>query len=226
MTEILKCLVPHLDKHLVLGLLYFYQDQGYDVTQAVTEIQGRTALTPEGEVSAEQERKIVETAQRAAPALDKFFETSETENSTYQFRLTASEIDALRSNRELSLDMLEGAGITREVMQAVMDLAYLHYDAARYTDASELLSFCQCVTGYELDQNKLLWGKLVTDTCTCNWQSAIATAEKLRLQQSAGGFEEEIFRNTSRTTTTERIWLLHWVCFRFLGVAASTLRVC
>ncbi|ORC87035.1 putative eukaryotic translation initiation factor [Trypanosoma theileri] len=215
MTEMLRCLVPHLDKHLVLGLLYFHDDQGLDVADAIRAVQATTALTPEGEVSPAQERKIAKAAQRAQPALEEFFEKNEAENSTYQFKLTGSEIDALRSNRELSRDVLEGKGITRDVMKAVMELAYLCYDAARYTDASELLSLCQCVVGYELDQSTLLWGKLVSDTCTCNWPSAIAVAEKLRRQQNADVFEEDIFRVSTVTTTTERVWLLHWVLFPF-----------
>ncbi|KEG08336.1 putative eukaryotic translation initiation factor [Trypanosoma grayi] len=215
MAEMLRCLVPHLDKHLVLGLLYFHDDQGLDVADAIRAVQATTALTPEGEVAPEQERKIRECAQRARPALDEFFERNEAENSTYQFKLTASEVDALRSNRELSRDVLEGKGITRDVMGAIMELAYLHYDAARYTDASELLSLCHCVAGYELEQGALLWGKLVSDTCTCNWPSAIAVAEKLRRQQNADVFEEDIFRVASTTTTTERVWLLHWVLFPF-----------
>ncbi|EKF38366.1 eukaryotic translation initiation factor, putative [Trypanosoma cruzi marinkellei] len=215
MTEMLRCLLPHLDKHLALGLLYFYDEQGLDVADALRAVQATTALTAEGEVSVEQERKIKETAQRARPALDEFFEKSETENSTYQFKLTGSEIDALRSNRELSRDVLEAKGITSHVMKAVMELAYLYYDAARYTDASELLSLCQCVLGYEIDQRTLLWGKLVSDMCTCNWPSAIAAAEKLRRQQNADVFEEDIFRFANTTTTRERAWLLHWVLFPF-----------
>lgn len=220
----LRCLLPHLDKHPALWLLYFYSDQGFDVADAVRQVQATTALTAEGEVSASHERKIKESIQRAQPALDEFFEKSETGNSTYQFKLTGSEIDALRSNRELSRDVLESKGITRDVMGAVMELAYLYYDAARYTDASELLSLCQCVVGYELDQSKVLWGKLVTDTGTCNWPSAIAVAEKLRRQQNADVFEEDIFRLTSTTTTTERVWLLHWVLFPFFkgGSQSST----
>ncbi|RNF02073.1 putative eukaryotic translation initiation factor [Trypanosoma rangeli] len=215
MTEMLRCMLPHLDKHLALGLLYFYDEQGYDVADALRAVQAKTALTAEGEVSVEQERKIKETARRARLALDEFFEKNDAENGTYQFKLTASEIDALRSNRELSRDVLESKGITRNVMNAVMELAYLHYDAARYTDASELLSLCQCVVGYELDQNTLLWGKLVSDMCTCNWPSAIAVAEKLRRQQNADVFEEDIFRVATTTTTRERAWLLHWVLFPF-----------
>ncbi|CCD12067.1 unnamed protein product [Trypanosoma congolense IL3000] len=215
MMDMLRRVLPYLDKHLVLCLLYFCDDQGLDVGDAIRSVQAATALTPEGEVSSEQERKIRETAQRARPALDEFFEQNEVENSTYQFKLTGSEIDVLRSNRELSRDVLEGKGITRNVMVAVMELAYLCYDAARYTDASELLSLCQCVTGYELDEDRLLWGKLVSDTCTCNWPSAIAVAEKLRKQQTAGVLEEDVFRVANPTTTTDRVWLLHAVLFPF-----------
>ncbi|RHW68125.1 eukaryotic translation initiation factor [Trypanosoma brucei equiperdum] len=219
MTEMLSCLVPYLDKHLVLGLLYFYDDQGVDVGDALRFVQATTALTPEGEVSLEQENKIRETAERARPALDMFFEQNVSDNCTYQLCLTESRIDELRGKGELSRGFLEKEGITPKVMTAVMDLAFLYYDAARYGDASELLSLLQCVTGYELGESKLLWGRLVCDTCSCRWPSAIAAAEKLWKQQGADGSENKSGKTTLRgdngTSVTERVWLLHWALFPF-----------
>ncbi|CCW68604.1 unnamed protein product [Phytomonas sp. Hart1] len=214
MEHMLSCMLPYLDKHLALGLLSFYEEKGLAVEDAKAKVLASTALTPQYTVKPEQEERIQATTLRAKPALDEFFEGSDNEDYTYQFKLTASEVEQLRTQSELSYDYLRTKkGITRAVMQAVMELAFLYYDKASYGDASELLALCQCVSGYDLPSEIIIWGKLMCDTGACNWQSAIEMAATIRKNQNSD--EEEIFRQANATTIQARAWLLHWVLFPF-----------
>lgn len=210
----LTSMIPFLDKHLALGLLNFYADRGLDVTDAMSEIMSKTALLEDGTVRPEHEEKLHETAIKAKPALEEFFEASESEDYTYQFKLTGSEVEQLRLQGELSHEYLnEKKNVSRAVMTAVLELAFLYYDKGSYGDASELLTLCQCVSGYDMPADTLLWGKLMCDTGACNWQSAIEVAGRIRSNQNSE--EDEIFRRASVTTVRARAWLLHWVLFPF-----------
>ncbi|EPY35516.1 translation initiation factor 3 subunit E [Angomonas deanei] len=146
-----------------------------------------------------------------AVALDLFFDKSEEEICTYRFKLTSTEVDQLRAQGELAVDYLSTKGVTPQVMQNMMRLAFLYYDKGAYVDAAEILSFCKAVTGAGLVRDNLLWGKLLCDTASTNWASAIAVADEIRNNQNfVGRFET---KNT--TTTRSRAWLLHWVLFPF-----------
>lgn len=212
-ADLLKRILPFLDKHLALGLLDFYGQQGLDVREAMTYILEHTALDTEGNVKPQHEKLIAATTAIAQPALDEFFESSADENYTYQFKLNASELEHIRSVGGLSIEALsEQKRITKPVMEAVMQLAYLYYDKGSYGDGSELLTLCRSVTGYDLPMETLLWGQLMCDTGACNWQSAIEMATKLRRSQTD---EEKSFRQAKVTSVRDHAWLLHWVLFPF-----------
>lgn len=215
MADILPFILPHMDKQMVLGLLYFYLDKGLDVKGAIMELLEKSPVTPEGTVKPEHEERIVATAARAKKALDAFFDLQpEGSPVTYQFKLTATKVEQLRHQGELSVDFLvDKSGITPAIMRAVFELAYLYYDKGSMEDASELLTLCQSVTGYDLDPNSVLWGKLMCDTGACNWQSAMEIASLIRKNQKSD--DEELFRRTTATPTRDRVWLLHWVLFPF-----------
>lgn len=212
MADMVSRVIPYLDKHLALGLVSFLMDRGVDVEEAITTILNSTALTLEGTVRPEQEKLIAATTARAKPALDEFFEAASDPNYTYQFKLTATEIEQLRLQSELSYEVLrDKKAITQDVMRAVMELAYLYYDKSGYGDASELLSLCVSVSGYDLPTENMLWGKLMCDTGACNWQSAIDVAAAIRKNQNSD--DDEIFSQVTATTVRERAYLLHWVLF-------------
>lgn len=215
MSEILPLMLGYLDKQMVVGLLYFYLDKGLDVRDALVKLLDHSPVNEDGIVKPEHEKRIVETAARAKPALDAFFDLQpEGSPSTYQFNLTATKVEQNRHQGEMSLEYLtEKKGITQAVMRAVLELAYLHYDKGSMEDASELLTLCQNVSGYDLDSEAILWGKLMCDTGASNWQSAMEVAGLIRKNQKAD--DEELFRRSTATTTRARVWLLHWVLFPF-----------
>lgn len=212
MADMVKRMIPYLDKHLALGLLSFLADRDVDVTEAMTHVLQSTALTLEGTVKPEHEARIAATTERAAPALNEFFRDAADPNYTYQFKLSGTEVEQLRAQSEMSYEYLKDkCGITEAVMQAVMELAYLYYDKAAYGDAAELLSLCNCVSGYDLPKENILWGKLMCDTGACNWQSAMDIAQVIRKNQNSD--DDEIFSQVSATTVRQRAYLLHWVLF-------------
>jgi translation initiation factor 3 subunit E len=213
--EILSKLLPYMDKHLALGLLNHYAQNGEDVGDAMMQLIQTTGLNPDGTIKSETEELIRTTTATAQPALSEFFEKSADENYTYQFKLTESEITERRTQGELSHEYLaEKKGITHKVMTAVFQLAYLYYDTGAYGDASELLTLCQCVSGYDsLPTNTILWGKLMSDIGAVNWQSAMRIADEIRRLQNAT--EEDLFGGANTTTVRERVWFLHWVLFPF-----------
>lgn len=208
-------MLPFLDKHLALGLLNHYAQNGEDVGDAIETLINTTGLCTDGSVKPEYEELLRTTAIAAKPALDEFFEMSEDANYTYQFKLTETEIAERRTQGELSHEYLtEKKGITHAVMSAIFRLAFLYYDTAAYGDASELLALCQCVSGYDtLPANSILWGKLMSDIGACNWQSAMRVAEEVRRLHNAS--EEDLFGVPNTTTIRARVWLLHWVLFPF-----------
>eukprot|EP00796_Vickermania_ingenoplastis_P004684 gene4684-3377_t len=218
MADILPHILPYLDKQMVLGLLYFYLDKGLDVKDALLQLLETTPLTPDGSVKPEHERRILETTAIAKPALDAFFDLQpEGSPSLYQFNVTATKVEQSRHQGEMSLEFLaEKKGITQPVMTAVLQLAYLYYNKGSMEDASELLTLCQSVSGYDIDSEAVLWGKLMCDSGACNWQSAIEVAGMIRKNQKSE--DEERFRrdnNGNKTTTRSRVWLLHWILFPF-----------
>lgn len=204
-----------MDKQMVIGLLYFYLDKGLDVKGAILELLEHTPMTPDGTIKPEHEERIAATAAIAKPALDAFFDLQpEGAPSTYQFNLTATKVEQLRHQGELSMDYLvDKMGLTPTIMKAVLQLAYLYYEKGSMEDASELLTLCQSVTGGDLDAKSVMWGKLMCDTGACNWQSAMEVASQIRKNQKAD--DEELFRHSTTTTTRDRVWLLHWVLFPF-----------
>lgn len=214
MADILPHILCYLDKQMVVGLLYFYMDRGLDVQDALMKLLEHTPVTPEGTVRPEHEKRIQETTARAKPALDAFFDVQpEGSPSTYQFNVTATKLEQCRHQGEMSLEYLsEKKQITQSVMRAVLELAYLYYDKGSMEDASELLTLCQNVSGYSLDSEAILWGKLMCDTGACNWQSAMEVAGLIRKNQKS---DDELFRGSSNTTIRSRVWLLHWVLFPF-----------
>ncbi|KAL7699488.1 eukaryotic translation initiation factor [Lotmaria passim] len=213
--DMLSKLLPFMDKHLALGLLNHYAQNGEDVGDAMMHLIQTTGLNSDGTIKAETEELIRTTTATAQPALDEFFEKSADENYTYQFKLTETEVGERRTQGELSHEYLaEKKGITHGVMTAVFQLAYLYYDTGAYGDASELLALCQCVSGYDsLPSDTILWGKLMSDIGAVNWQSAMRIAEEIRRLHNAS--EEDLFGAPNTTTVRARVWLLHWVLFPF-----------
>lgn len=214
MADILPRLLCYLDKQMVIGLLYFYLDKGLDMRDSIAKLLENSPINPDGTVKPEHEQRIQETTARAMPALDAFFDLQpEGSPSLYQFNVTATKLEQSRHQGEMSLEYLsEKKQITQPVMRAVLELAYLHYDKGSMEDASELLTLCQNVSGYNLDSEAILWGKLMCDTGACNWQSAMEIAGTIRKNQKA---DDETFRGSLTTTIRARVWLLHWVLFPF-----------
>lgn len=214
MTDFLYHILPYLDRQLAVGVLYFYLDKGFNVQEALVQLLANSPVNAvDGSVKPEHEKRIIAKAQVAKPALDLFFDVElDGANSRYQFNVTNTKIEQSRHQGEMSEGFLRDKGITQEVMRAVLELAYLYYEKASMEEASELLTLCQHVTGYDLDADSILWGKLMCDCGAGNWQSAIEIAGVIRKNQKA---EEEGFRRLAGTTVRARVWLLHWVLFPY-----------
>ncbi|CAC9504836.1 putative eukaryotic translation initiation factor [Leishmania infantum JPCM5] len=213
--DMLTKLLPYMDKHLALGLLNHYAQNGEDVQDAMMKLIETTGLNADGSIKTETEEMMAKATAAAQPALKEFFDESEDDHSTYQFKLTETEIGERRTQGELSHEFLsEKKGITAAVMNALYKLAYLYYDTGAYGDASELLTLCQCVSGYDnIRSDTILWGKLMSDIGAVNWQSAMRIAEEIRRLHNAS--EEDLFGAPNTTTVRARVWLLHWVLFPF-----------
>lgn len=215
MADIFPLMLGYMDKQMVVGLLFFYLDKGLEVRDTIAKLLENSPVTTEGTVKPSHDQRIQKTALIAKPALDAFFDLQPPGSlSTYQFNLTATKVEQSRHQGEMSLDFLaEKKGITKNVMQAVLELAYLYYDKGSMEDASELLTLCHNVRDYGLDADTILWGKLMCDIGASNWQSALDIAGLIRRSQKSD--EEDRFRDATSTTIRSRVWLLHWVLFPF-----------
>ncbi|KAJ6141259.1 Eukaryotic translation initiation factor 3 subunit E [Penicillium chermesinum] len=203
--DLLRRLIPNLDRHLVFPLLEFSagnDEEDTEITRAKYELLKHTNMT-------DYVANLWQDLNNSDTIPDEFVKKLEKITELLQ---DEEVVGNLRSDKAANLRFLEEQhGVTNEMVNSLYDYGHFQYSCGSYGNASELLYQFRVLSTDNDKVASATWGKLASEILTTNWEGAMEEVQKVK-----ESIETRLFNNPLGQLTN-RSWLIHWSLFPFFN---------
>ncbi|KAG5513261.1 hypothetical protein PMAC_001631 [Pneumocystis sp. 'macacae'] len=230
--DLVPCMLPYLDKHLIFPLLEFLQQKNiYEkkvMLQAKYDLLVETYMT-DYIISLSQEMSLIDPLFKSCIEFNKkreeeteMFDLLNTESQKVLKVLDNPEvIVALKQDKAQNLQYLKDShGLTVEMINSLYKFGKFQYNSGNYASAVDLLYHFRALSIDNELNVSATWGKLASEILTVNWERALEEVNKLKDIIDSKNFSSPIFQLKHRT------WLIHWSLFPFFNHETGKIALC